>query len=116
MIDFACKRFSLDEVIRCGLGLTKSDFAIMSLLVRGSNYFLTTVDISKKTGLDLSTVQRSVKKLYERKILVRKQENLKNGGYIFYYKAKSRKEIKDIVLKIVDNWSERVEKELIGWR
>ncbi|MDP3881917.1 MAG: MarR family transcriptional regulator [Nanoarchaeota archaeon] len=115
MIDFACKRFSLEEVIRCGLGLTKADLNLLSFLIKNINYFFTTQDLSKEISLDLSTVQRSVRKLHDKNLLLRKQKNLKNGGYIFYYKAKPRREIKDIILDIVEKWVERVGKELENW-
>ncbi len=115
MIDFACKRFSLEEVIKCGLGLTKADFKVFSFLIKNHDLFFTTSDLSKKTNLDLSTVQRSIKRLYEKNMMTRKQENLKAGGYVFYYRIKSKRDIKQMVLAIVNGWTNRVENEFEEW-
>ena len=65
MIDFACRRFDLRDIIKCGLGLTRAEFKIME-------YFLShkrecnTSTISKNLSLNLTTVQKAVKKLNEK--------------------------------------------------
>jgi predicted transcriptional regulator len=114
MIDFACKTFKLEDVIKCGLGLTKADLKIFKFLIK-LNAEATSEEISKKNHLDLSTVQRTVKKLYEKKILFRHQTNLDGGGYIFSYKTKSKKAITLILNEIITKWQERVENELNNW-
>lgn len=114
MIDFACRRFSLEEVIRCGLSLTKADFRILSLFMKEKKS-LTSGEIEKSLGLERSTVQRALKKLYEKQILMRSQLNLPSGGYNFYYSVKSKKEIKSLVSSIVGKWVKRVESELGDW-
>ena len=91
MIDFACKTFSLEEVIKCGLGLTRADYKLLLYFIDNKDW-LTTADISKELSLNLSTVQRGVKRLYEKEVLLRSQENLDNGGYLFLYKAKEKVE------------------------
>jgi predicted transcriptional regulator len=114
MIDFACKKFKLEDVIKCGLGLSKAEFLIMSYFVK-NRYFLTTKEVSKGLDLDLSTVQRSVKKLYHLDVLIRSQINLRNG-YQFQYKIKSKPEIEKIIMNIVNNWAKRVDMEFSKWR
>ena len=114
MIDFACKTFKLEDIIKCGLGLTKADVNILKFLIN-LNKETNSEFISKKLNLDLSTVQRSVKKLSEREIIFRYQTNLDNGGYIFTYKSKSKKVIAKIINEVVSKWHKRVETELNRW-
>lgn len=114
MIDFACKRFNLDEIIKCGLGLTKSDYKILKFLVGRSGHF-SSGRIATKVGVDLSTAQRSLKKLREKELIVRGQENLSPGGYVYYYSGREKGEIKKIILEIARHWSSGVEKALGSW-
>ena len=115
MIDFACKRFELKEIIKCSLGCTKSDCAIMQYLLGQDEEYLSTDDISKKMGLDVTTVQRSVKKLHEKGIVKRRQENLSGGGYVFLYQAEEKRKIREIVSEIVMSWANRVKEALQKW-
>lgn len=116
MIDFACKKFSIDEIIKCSLGLTRSDFTVMKLLLARSETSFNTESISKKLNLDISTVQRSVKKLSDLGILSRMQNNFQAGGYEFTYIAKDRRLIIKIILDIVDRWVKKVGGELEHWQ
>ena len=114
MIDFACKQFKLDEVIKCGLGLTKADIKLIEMFLDESEWN-TTSEIAQKLGFNLSTIQRSVKRLYEKGVLLRIQENLDSGGYLFLYKIKTKVALKELIMKIVNNWVKAVEKELDQW-
>jgi len=115
MIDFACRQFTLDEIIKCGLGLSKADFAVMDFFLKNSTQRLSSETISKKLDLDLSTVQRAVKKLYEQKVLVRFQNNLNGGGYVFAYQIKDKDSLRKLILEIIAKWTKRVESELEKW-
>jgi predicted transcriptional regulator len=114
MIDFACKKFNLDEIIKCGLGLSRSDYFILSFLVKQKKE-LSSNEVSTNTGFDLSTSQRSLKKLREQNLISRRQVNLSSGGYIYYYKGQRKEEIKKKILEIVSSWSKKVEEELENW-
>jgi predicted transcriptional regulator len=111
MIDFACKRFDLNEIVKCAFGLTKSDFKILKLLMFKDS-FLTSLNVQKELNLDLSTAQRSLKKLRQKELILRKQKNLSSGGYVFEYKAKNKNEIKNMILNIVEAWTKKVKDEL----
>ena len=115
MIDFACKKFSLEEVIRCSFNLSKAEFEVFRALLNKKNTDLSTNDLQEATKLDLSTVQRAVKKLYDQGLLQRMQANLSGGGYVFSYKIKSRGEIRGKIVEIVNNWAKRVEVEFDKW-
>jgi predicted transcriptional regulator len=115
MIDFACKEFKVEDVIKCALNLTKADLKVMRYFLNGADQWADTESLSKALELDISTIQRSVKKLHEKEILQRSQQNLDGGGYIFRYKAHSRAKIKDIVMTVVNSWADHVGQELEKW-
>lgn len=115
MFDFACKKFEIRDVIKCGLGLTKSDFKIMEYLIQNDDDSFTSEELSKKLKLNLSTIQRGVKKLHESNIVIRKQTNLELGGFQYSYQIKYKHELRKIIMKVVNNWVKRVETDLEKW-
>jgi predicted transcriptional regulator len=115
MIDFACKKFDLHEVIKCSLGLTKSEFILLTFLIKNNSKRFSAKELNSNIEQDLSTIQRSLKRLYEKELLIRSQANLSPGGYLFSYRIKDKKEIKEKILSIVKNWENQVEKELNSW-
>jgi predicted transcriptional regulator len=114
-MEFACKNFDIEEIIRCGLNLTKADFTILQFLMQNSKNKLDTNIISSKLSLELSTVQRSLKKMYQEKIVKRSQINIKSGGYSFVYCICDKKEIKDKIKGIINNWTEKFNLEINNW-
>jgi predicted transcriptional regulator len=72
-------------------------------------------ELGKKLGLDRTTVQKAVKRLAEKELVMRRQVNLAKGGYIFNYSVKNRQEIRSRVLKIVDKWHDAVINEIEKW-
>jgi predicted transcriptional regulator len=115
MIDFACKQFNIEEIVKCALGLTKSDLKLLRFLTDNYEKDFTTEQLSKKLKLNLSTIQRSVKKLHKKGTLMRSQHNLKEGGYLYTYKIKDRQKIRKIILEIMQNWVKNVEEGLNKW-
>lgn len=115
MIDFACKEFKTEDVIKCALNLTKADLKVMKYFLNEKEKWVDTDSLSKVLKLDISTIQRSVKKLYEKDILQRSQQNLDGGGYVFKYKINSRAKIKNIIMTVVNSWAERLGQELEKW-
>jgi predicted transcriptional regulator len=87
----------------------------MKYSLNETEQWIDTESLSKILQLDISTIQRSVKKLHEKEILQRSQQNLDGGGYIFRYKAHSRAKIKDIVMTVVNSWAGHVGQELEKW-
>lgn len=116
MIDFACKQFSLDDVIKCGLGLTKADFNVAKYLIKNSIEWFTSDKIAKNLNLNQTTVQRALKKLFDKNVVIRSQKNLENGGYIYVYQIKSKKEIHSLIMGIIDKWTKKIELELEQWQ
>jgi len=114
MINFACKDFDLDKVIKCSLTLTKSEYNILKLLMNSENN-LSSEEVSEKISIDLSTAQRSLKKLREKKLIERNQINLSPGGYVFLYKAKNKSEIKNKISESINLWTKKLDFELSNW-
>lgn len=113
MIDFACKKFDIDEVIRCGLGITKTEQEILELLVKKE--LQTAHEVTKELKISLATAQRSLKILHEKNLIDRRQQNLDKGGYLFFYQAKDKEVIKNEIKKILDNWINNVNESLNHW-
>jgi len=114
MIDFACKKLDIEEVIKCSLALSKSDYKILKYLME-NNSAHSTEKLASKVGLDKSTVQRSVKKLREKGLVSRGQINQSVGGYLFTYKIKEKEKIRKMITKIIDSWVENVHFEIRNW-
>ncbi|MBT7902801.1 MarR family transcriptional regulator [Candidatus Woesearchaeota archaeon] len=115
MIDFACKQFKLEEVIKCGLGLSKADYKLLEFLLQQYDEWFTTDDLAKRMKLNLSTIQRSVKKLSEKQVIKRSQNNLDGGGYMYVYQIKDKDQIRELMMNIVTAWVKRVDDELKKW-
>src|SRR5512138_2173352 len=108
MIDFACKEFDLDEIIKCSLGITKAEFKLVKKMLSSDKEWFTTQELSKELDLDLSTVQRCVKSLNEKEIIIRRQENLDSGGYLFRYQLKKREELRQRIKDTISRWVAKV--------
>ncbi len=114
-MEFACKKFNLDEIVRCSLNLTKADFKILQFLMKNSSKRIDTNFIASNLDLDLSTVQRSLKKMHQSEIVRRSQINLKFGGYSYAYCICDKKSIKDKIKAIINNWVEKFNTEINKW-
>ena len=60
--------------------------------------------MSNSLELDRTTVQKSLRKLLEREIIERRQNNLDKGGYIFFYCIKKKNEVKEKMHNILRDW------------
>ena len=114
-IDFACKRFEIEDVVKCSLALSKSDFIILKFLMKDFERDFSTEELSSKLGFEKSTVQRAVKKLHGEGLLFRSQKNQSKGGYLFFYRIKNKIELRNKILRIVESWYKRFEEELKKW-
>ena len=115
MINFACQRFQLEQIIRCGLALTKTDYKILNFLVENTDSWYTTEDIAEAFKINVSTAQRAVKKLHMEGVIQRTQNNLDSGGYVFLYKSYPKNYVKKMILDIVSKWTKAIEQELDVW-
>jgi len=112
MIDFACKKFDLNEVIRCSLNLTKKEFKILEYLMKNPKKEFTTQQIAGVFNIGLSTSQKAIKNISEKGLLKKIQKNLNKGGYTIIYSIKEQRVLKQRILEIIHSWVKKVEKEI----
>ncbi|MDP2749596.1 MAG: HTH domain-containing protein [Nanoarchaeota archaeon] len=115
MVNFACKKFDLSEIIKCSLSLTKIECKILKFLLKNEDDWLSSTDIAKKMGVGRSTAQKAVKKLNEKKILNQRQQNIEGGGYFFVYQIENKQKVRKIITDIVHEWVNDFEKEINKW-
>ena len=114
MISFACKEIEFKDLLRCSFELTKTEYKIMMFLLVKDKYFSATA-LGESMNLDRTTIQKAVKGLTEKDLIIRHQDNLEKGGYMFFYKIKNKAEIKNRMTNLVDKWHEGVKKEIRNW-
>jgi predicted transcriptional regulator len=114
MITFACKDIEFKDLLRCSFALTRSEYNVFMFLLKSDKYY-TANQIGKTMKLDRTTVQKAIKKLADKEIVIRHQENLEKGGYLFFYKIKNRQEIKHKMMNIVEKWHDGVLEEITNW-
>ncbi len=112
-VTFACKKFPIDQVLRCSFGLSQSQFRLLKLLLsRGE---LSVEEAANLLGKDRTTVQRSMKSLVQRGLVQRRQYNLENGGYQYHYLPQNKQDIKQRIKEHFEHFSQMVHKELERW-
>ena len=114
MIDFGCKKFGIEDIIKCSLGLSRADYKLFSFLLYQQDD-LTTQEIAATLGLDRTTVQKSIKNLVTKNVVIRLQENLEKGGYLFKYRIKDKEILKRNILTILSSWTSNAEEEIRRW-
>ena len=93
MISFACQDIEFKDLLRCSFSMNKTEYNIMMFLLKSDEAF-TATQIGKTMKLDRTTVQKAIKKLAEKNIVLRLQTNLEKGGYMFIYRIKNKDELK----------------------
>ncbi|MFT4244121.1 MAG: helix-turn-helix domain-containing protein [Candidatus Woesearchaeota archaeon] len=116
MVDFACTHISIDNIIKCSFGLTKTELEIFRFIVSHKHTQFSTQELSTSLKLDITTIQKAVKKLTTKGVLKKTQKNLEQGGYILFYECTSHEHIKNIIMKNFENFSLRVEESLCNWK
>ena len=114
MISFACMKIELRNLIKCSFELNKTDYDIFIFLI-SEERSMATSEIARIIGLDRTTVQKSIKRLTEKELVLRTQKNLSKGGYIFTYTIKDKKIIKERMSEIVKKWHDNVQTEISKW-
>jgi len=113
VIDFACKRISREELIRCSLNLNKTQYKVFEFMLR-KNKKMTVSQIANSLSLERTTVQKAMKGLLKKKIVKRFQRNLSAGGYEFLYELENVDQIKQNLKQILREWSRSAEKVIDG--
>jgi len=114
MISFACQDIEFKDLLRCSFELNKTEYNVFMFLLKTEKRY-TATKLGKIMELDRTTVQKAIKKLAEKDLVERHQENLNKGGYMFHYKIKNKADIKQRMQKIVEKWHDEVKKEIKNW-
>lgn len=93
--------------------MNKTEFNVMMYMLGQEE--LRVDEIAKDMGLERSTVQKAIKNLVGKNVVLRKQENLDKGGYLFRYLIKDKEVIKNMILDNVDSWHRNVVQEVKSW-
>lgn len=110
-MDLTCKQIEPRDLIKCTFGLNKTELELFLFLTKSSKCE-TVQTVSKNLELDRTTIQKSLKKLLEKEIIERRQNNLDNGGYVFLYCVKKKPEIKNKMQDILTEWHGSASKEI----
>ncbi len=110
MINLACKRITVEELLKCAFNLSKTEYSILKVLEKEND--LDSEAISKALKRDLSTVQRNLKSLIEKDLVFRTQINYESGGYKFVYKRVKKEVIERKILGNLANFEEKVKESL----
>jgi len=111
MINFACKVFSNNQVLRCSFGLNETELNTLKELIKKES---STNDLSEALKKHKSVIQRGIKKLLKNKLITRRQVNLQKG-YEYYYKAISKEELKNRANNSFKLFNETVNKTINDW-
>ena len=111
---FACKKIDLYDIMRCSFGLTKTEHKILLNLLKSESEN-SVKSISAELSLERSTVQKAIKTLIKKGLIERKQYNLDEGGFRFYYHSIPKQDIKQKLLKSVRDWHSSVERMIDKW-
>ena len=115
MVDFACTHISIENIIKCSFGLTKTELEIFRYFTNNKYTQFSTQELSEKLNLDITTIQKAVKKLHSKGVLQKSQKNLEHGGYVLLYTCVGNHKIKQIIMKNFENFSKKVEESLCNW-
>jgi len=66
--------------------------------------------IAELLNRDRSTIQRSMQNLIRAGLVRRKQVNLKKGGYFYRYEAIPFTEVREKILKTIEEWRDEVKR------
>ena len=69
-IDFVCRIIALEDILKCSFSLNKTEIAIMKFLLEEKEE-LTIEEVMKKIRRDRTTIQRGVKRLFEKGLNLR---------------------------------------------
>jgi predicted transcriptional regulator len=112
-INFACRRFPVEQVLRCSFGLSNAEYRVLRLLLASGE--LSVEELAGKLAKDRTTVQRTAAFLVRKGLVRRRQYNLEKGGYQYYYNAQDRERIKARVQEQFDRFTRVVREEIERW-
>ena len=112
MVGLFTKNFERpSDMLCCAFGLKNSEIDAYFSLIRAPK---TVENIAADINRDRSTVQRVLKKLHEKGLVIRETCHIDRGGYYFTYKAVSTKEVRNQIMTQLDEWYQTTRKFLLS--
>lgn len=111
--DLNCRPVSASDVLCCSFSLQKVDCQLLRRGLLKDRFSIE--EMANETGLERSTVQKSLSRLVKEGLANRFQENLKEGGYRFWYTIANREAISKTVSERVSQWSQSALSEVESW-
>lgn len=112
-MEFACKKIDVQDIIACSLGLKKSEYKVFEELLYSDH--ITLKELSKRLRLDRTTLQKVLKNFISNDLVLRYQENLDNGGYVFVYKIKDKSILKKRINAALERWYDAARQSIDKW-
>ncbi|MCR4368716.1 MAG: HTH domain-containing protein [archaeon] len=109
MIDFACKKVSHEDLVRCSYNLNKTEYNVLLEMLKGGGGNAS--ELAKKMGLERTTVHKALTALAEKSLAKKTQINLEHGGYAFTYAPKDRQKIRQELSAIINDWHQKALRE-----
>jgi predicted transcriptional regulator len=91
------------DVLECIHGLNDRDRAVFRALQRADEV-LTVDDVADRLGCERSTAHRSISRLVEVDLVVRRQVNYDHGGYYYVYRPRAPEAIAREMRRLLNSW------------
>ncbi len=113
-VQFACKTIPVEQILKCSFGLNKTEVVVLKRIFNETEE-IEMPELIKKIKKDRTTIQRALKNLTTKNLLIRRQINLERGGYVYTYKVRDKNEVKNEITEIFNAFAEKVKFELENW-
>jgi len=106
VLNMPCNTFTLETIMCCVFGLKAFDVAVYFEILKCKPAKIN--EIAESLNRERSTIQRSAQSLMNAGIIVRKQINIKEGGYYYKYEAVPFADVKEKIKTTMNEWSRDV--------
>lgn len=113
-INFSCEKVDFKDIIKCNYGLNETQYLVFELLLK-SNKGLSVKDIIEYTKKDRTTIQKILIKLYQDKIVFKRQMNL-DRGFMFVYFLNDRNKLIDEIEENINSYYTKLKDKLNQFR
>ena len=113
-VSFSCHHINFKDLVMCSFSLNKTEYNLLLFLLNQQDS-LSATQIGEVMKKDRTTIQKAIKKLFGKQLVLKHQVNLDTGGYTFVYKVKDREYIRKTILDIVNVWYANVVESVSKW-
>ncbi len=100
----------MDKRLKFIIDLPKADCKVLKTFREDRRKEWDSDELKNKLNVNLTTVQRALKRICDKGLIIKKQKNLTGGGYVFLYKARSKVEEKLVLEHMTTLFKEDVYK------